>query len=193
MALLRRGRRVRCCLLLLTCLVPVLPNRAPAQEAPASLERQVKAAYLLNFTRYVEWPSAAFADSTAPVNLCVVGGDDVMPETLRRTVEGRHSRGRPVRLLRPDVPAQAADCHVVFLPAETPLTETWLAALRGKAMLTVGEGPVFVRQGGMIAFVIVDQTVRFLIDDRTARGSGLRISSRVLALAARPEQVEAPR
>ena len=193
MAILRRSARGGRWLPLLACLAPVLPNRAPAQEAPASLERQVKAAYLLNFTRYVEWPPVAFPDSEAPVNLCVVGGDDAMPEVLRRTIEGRRSRGRPVRLLRPDVPAQAADCHVVFLPGETPLTETWLAALRGTSTLTVGEGAGFLRRGGMIAFVIVDQTVRFLIDDRAARGSGLRISSRVLTLAARPEQVEAPR
>lgn len=116
-----------------------------------------------------------------------------MPEVVRRTIEGRRSRGRPVRLLRPDVPAQAADCHLVFLPAETPLIETWLAGLRGTSTLTVGEGPGFLRRGGMIAFVIVDQTVRFLIDDRAARGAGLRVSSRVLALAARPEQVGTPR
>jgi hypothetical protein len=178
---------------LLVCLTPLLPNRAPAQEVPATLEREVQAAYLLNFTRYVEWPAATFADSAAPVNLCLVEADEAMPEILRRTIEGRRSRGRPVRLVRPDVPAQAGDCHLVFLPAETPLTETWLAALRGTSTLTVGEGPDFLRRGGMIAFVIVDQTVRFLIDDRAARGSGLRISSRVLSLAARPGQVEAPR
>jgi hypothetical protein len=193
MALLRRGRPSRCWLPLLACLVPVLPNRAPAQDAPASLERQVKAAYLLNFTRYVEWPPRAFPDSEAPVTLCVVGGDDAMPETVRRTIEGRRSRGRPVRLLRPDVPAQSGECHLVFLSAETPLLETWLAALRNTPILTVGEGTGFLRRGGMIAFVIVDQTVRFLIDDRAARGSGLRISSRVLALAIHPQPVGAPR
>ena len=193
MALLRARTRARRWLPVLTCLAPLLPSRAPAQEAPVTLEREVKAAYLLNFTRYVEWPAAAFADSAAPVNLCLVGGDEAMPALVRRTIEGRRSRGRPVRLVRPDVPTQAGDCHLVFLPAETPLTETWLAALRGTSVLTVGEGADFLRHGGMIAFVIVDQTVRFLIDDRAARGSGLRISSRVMALAARPQQVEAPK
>lgn len=192
MALLT-GRRARGRLPLLLLLAPFLPHRALAQEAPATLERQVKAAYLLNFTRYVDWPAAVFADSAAPVNLCLVGGDEAMSEALRRTVEGRHSRGRPVRLLRPDVPAQAGECHLLFLPAEAPLAATWLAALRGAATLTVGEGPGFLRHGGMIAFVIVNQTVRFLINDPAARRAGLRISSRVLALAARPEQAEAPR
>jgi hypothetical protein len=193
MALLRRGMRARRWLPLLVSFTPLLPHRAPAQAAPAALERQVKAAYLLNFTRYVDWPPAAFADSAAPVNLCLVDGDEAMSEIVRRTVEGRRSRGRPVRLLRPDVPAQAGDCHLLFLPAETPLTETWLAALRGSATLTVGEGPGFLQRGGMVAFVIVDQTVRFLIDDPVARRAGLRISSRVLTLAAHPAPAEAPR
>jgi hypothetical protein len=185
--------RARRWLPLLACLAPLLPSSARAQEAPATLERQVQAAYLLNFTRYVDWPPAAFADSAAPVDLCLAGGDEAMADIVRRTIEGRHSRGRPVRLLRPDVPVQAGDCHLVFLPAETPLTETWLAALRGRSVLTVGEGPGFLRAGGMVAFVIVDQTVRFLIDDAAARRAGLRISSRVLALAERPGQAEAPR
>jgi hypothetical protein len=185
--------RARRWLPLLLSLTPWLPQRAPAQEAPATLERQVKAAYLLNFTRYVDWPAAAFPDSAAPVNLCLVDGDEAMSDIVRRTVEGRSSRGRPVRLLRPDVPAQAGDCHLLFLPAETPLAETWLAALRGTPTLTVGEGPGFLRRGGMIAFVIVNQTVRFLIDDPEARRAGLRISSRVLALAAHPDQPVGPR
>ena len=150
---------------MLACLVPALSRPLAAQESQTALERQVKAAYLLNFTRYVEWPAAAFPDSEAPVNLCVVGGEEAMPDAVRRTIEGRRVTGRPVRLLRPDAPAQAADCHVVFLPARDPLTDEWLASLRTTSALTVGEGAEFIRQGGMISFVILEQTVRFLIDD----------------------------
>lgn len=183
MALLRPDARQWAAL---ACLCSVLAGRLAGQDVPTPLERQVKAAYLLNFTRYVEWPAAAFPDSTAPVNLCVVGGDEEMPDAVRRTIEGRRSHGRSVLLLRPDAPAQAADCHLVFFPAQTPLTDTWLASLRTTPALTVGAGPEFIRQGGMISFVIVEQTVRFLIDDRAARAAGLRISSRLLSLAARP-------
>jgi hypothetical protein len=170
----------------LACLVPALSRPLAGQETPTALERQVKAAYLLNFTRYVEWPAAAFPDSAAPVNLCVVGGDEAMPDAVHRTIEGRRTRGRSVRLLRPDAPGQAADCHVVFLPAQTPLRGDWLVSLRPTSALTVGEGAEFIRQGGMISFVILEQTVRFLIDEGAARAAGLRISSRLLALAVQP-------
>jgi hypothetical protein len=161
------------------------PGRA--QGEPGDLEQQVKAAYLLNFTRYVEWPSGAFAGPDAPVNLCVLGGDG-FGGLVEQTVAGRRSRGRPVRILRPDTPAQAGDCHVAFLAGPTRSTQEWLAALRRSPTLTVGEGPGFLRRGGMVAFVIVDETVRFEIDDNAARRAGLQISSRVLALAARRDE-----
>ncbi len=180
MALLRRRARWWP---VLACLVPALSRPLAAQDAQTTLERQVKAAYLLNFTRYVEWPATAFSDSAAPVNVCLVGADEAMPDAVRRTIEGRRSRGRPVRLLRPDAPARTAACHVVFLPAETPLMDSWLASMRTTPVLTVGEGADFIRQGGMVSFVILDQTVRFLIDAAAARTAGLRISSRLLALA----------
>jgi hypothetical protein len=176
----------------LACLVPALSHPLAAQDAE-TLERQVKAAYLLNFTRYVEWPATAFADSAAPVNLCLVEGNEAMTDAVRRTIEGRRSRGRPVRLLRPDAPAQTAACHIVFLPAETPLMDSWLASMRTTSALTVGEGAEFIRQGGMVSFVIRDQTVRFLIDEAAARTAGLRISSRLLALAVPLGNVGVPR
>lgn len=190
MALLRPRR---CRWAVLACLCSALSAPLAGQDAQTAVERQVKAAYLLNFTRYVEWPAAAFPDSAAPVNLCVVGGEEAMPDAVRSTIEGRRSRGRPVQLLRPDAPPQAADCHVVFFPAQTPLTDTWLASLRTGSALTVGEGEEFIQAGGMISFVIQEQTVRFLIDDRAARAAGLRISSRLLSLAARPTDAGVPR
>jgi len=159
--------------------------RAAAQDTPPAPEQAVKAAYLLSFTRYVEWPAVAFPDSAAPVNICVVG-DEALPDVVRLTIEGRRSRGRPVRLLRPDAPEHVRDCHLVFLPAQIRSIDGWLASLRTTSVLTVGEGAEFLQRGGMISFVIREQTIRFLINDEAARAAGLRISSRLLALALRP-------
>ncbi|HET7240447.1 MAG TPA: YfiR family protein, partial [Gemmatimonadales bacterium] len=72
----------------------LMAAQAAAQDTLPAPEQAVKAAYLLSFTRYVEWPAAAFPDSAAPVNICVVGDED-LPDVVRQTIEGRRSRGRP--------------------------------------------------------------------------------------------------
>jgi hypothetical protein len=161
-----------------------LAATARAQQSAAAPEQQVKAAYLLNFTRYVDWPAGAFPDAEAPVNLCVLG-ETALGEILRQSAQGRRSRGRPVRVLEPDEPAQAADCHVAFVSGQPREARAWLGALRHAPALTVGDGPGFLDLGGMIAFVAVGETLRFEIDDAAARRHGLQISSRVLALATR--------
>jgi hypothetical protein len=174
------------CTLGLLCLAPA--RSAHAQEA-AELEYRVKAAYLLNFTRYTEWPSAALPATDTPINVCVIGRDP-FGVILDQTLRGRRTSGRPLRILRPPRPGEAL-CHVAFLGAATPaVLESWLAALATEPTLTVGESDDFARAGGMIGFVIVDETVRFEINTDAVRGGGLQLSSRLLSLATRllPEQ-----
>lgn len=195
MALLTRWARplpLARSLLALGCLTAT-GRELRAQGAPPASEQEVKAAYLFNFTRYVDWPTGAFDAPDAPVNLCILG-EPAFGEIVRQTIEGRRSRGHPVRVLEPDEPSQAADCHVAFLPSRSRDARVWMQALRRAATLTVGNGPDFLRQGGMVAFVIVDETVRFEIDAAAVRRAGLQISSRVLALATRVTgEPEAPR
>ena len=156
-----------------------------AAQAPAGdLAQQVKAAYLLNFTRYVEWPPAAFAGDEEPLRICVVDGSG-FDRVVRETAEGRRSRGRQVRVLVPDTPTQAAGCHVAYVGGADAVVTRWMSALAGAPTLTVGEGPGFLGQGGAVAFVLVQETIRFEIDQRAVRRSGLQLSSRVLALATR--------
>lgn len=171
------------CLLALGC-AAALAASARAQQSPAAPAQEVEAAYLLNFTRYVDWPPGSFPDPDAPVNVCVLG-ENAFGGILRQTVQGRRSRGRPVRVLEPDSPSQAADCHVAFVAGQPREIKAWLTALRRSPALTVGDGPEFLRRGGMVAFVVVNQTLRFEIDAAAVRRAGLQISSRVLALATR--------
>jgi hypothetical protein len=171
------------CLLALGC-TAALAASARAQQSPAAPAQEVEAAYLLNFTRYVDWPPGSFPDPEAPVNVCVLG-ENAFGGILRQTVQGRRSRGRPVRVLEPDSPSQAADCHVAFVAGQPHEIKAWLTALRRSPALTVGDGPEFLRRGGMVAFVVVHQTLRFEIDAAAVRRAGLQISSRVLALATR--------
>ena len=195
MALLRQDGsppRVGRLLLALVGMAGLAPGLARAQASPGTLEQQVKAAYLLNFTRYVEWPPGVFTGPEAPVNLCVVGAEE-FGAIVQQTVAGRRSKGRRVRVLRPDTPEQAGDCHVAFVGGPDRAAREWMTALRRSPTLTVGEGSGFLRRGGMIAFVIVDETVRFEIDDAAVRRSRLQISSRVLALASRRASPAEPR
>jgi hypothetical protein len=132
----------------------------------------------------VEWPPSAFTGPDATLNVCVVGRDP-FGEVLDQTIGGRRVAGRSLRVLRPDRPASDL-CHVAFVgDAPAAVREAWLAALRTEATLTVGETRSFAQDGGMIAFVIQDETVRFEINVGAVRSGGLRMSSRVLTLATR--------
>lgn len=159
-----------------------LAGRVRAQAAPAP-EYEVKAAYLLNFTRYVEWPARAFAKPADPVVLCVLGADP-FGALLERTVAGRTSQGRSIETRRVDGAAQARGCHLVFVThAEWRRRPDVLAALARRGILTVGEGADFTEAGGVISFVHVEETVRFAVNLTAVDAAGLRISSRMLALA----------
>lgn len=164
-------------------LAVVAPGRLAAQQGPQP-EYRVKAAYLLNFTRYVEWPAAAFPTPETPVRVCVLG-EDPFESTLDETFDGRLTRGRRFELRRMDAPAQARDCHVVFVSeAEWSRHPEVLAALRRAGVLTVGEGSRFAEAGGVLSFVRDGPTVRFAVNRGAARDAELQISSRMLALAA---------
>ena len=152
-----------------------------AQEVP--LEYQVKAAYLLNFTRFVTWPSPT--DPEEPLTICVARRNP-FGGLLASTLAGEQADGRP---LVPRVVTGVDDaCSVLFMPngvAVDPLLREV-----GKApILTVGESPDFLQRGGMIAFVLDEGRVRFAINPAAADRNGLTISSRLLQLAHPPTDV----
>jgi hypothetical protein len=157
---------------------------AGSEDRGGSLEYQVKAAYLLNFTRYVEWPSQAFESPDAPVRLCVLGRDP-FGSVLDATLRGRTTNGRSLDVRRIQRSTEAAGCHLVFISRETWGTRRELPrALQSRGVLTVGESDEFAQEGGVIGFVIKDETVRFVVNADARDRAGLRISSRMLSLAA---------
>jgi hypothetical protein len=156
-------------------LVVVAGLRGFAQDV--SLEYRVKAAYLFNFTKFVEWPAEALPDR-APLTICVASPspfEGALAETVRDELVG----GRP---LTTRVVTDPAGCHVLFVPAAASATP-YLRAARGKPILTVGESADFLREGGVITFVMEDGKVRFNISPDAATRAQLRISSRLLRLA----------
>jgi hypothetical protein len=167
---------------------------APAvAQAPSRLqEYEVKAAYLLNFTRYVEWPAGAFATPTAPIVIGVLGRNPFGP-LLEQTFAGRTVQERRIEVLELDGPAEAASCHAVFVSREEwRLHPNLLEQLGRRGLLTIGEGDDFVRRGGVLGFVPVGETVRFSVNLQAGRRAGLRVSSRMLSLAVAVYQSSPP-
>ena len=170
-------------LLVLAAWLPARP--LGAQAADRSLEYEVKAAYLFNFARYVEWPGQAFASPTEPLHVCVLGNDQ-LAGALDRTVAGRAAGGRPVIAEVKRSAAEARYCPLVFVALrEWERFPGVIEQLRGHGVLTVGETAAFAQAGGIIAFTIEDGRVRFVVNQAARDRAGFRISSHMLSLASR--------
>ena len=153
---------------------------------PAHLEYEVKAAFVYNFAKFVEWPSSAFADKDAPLVFCIVGHDPFKGE-LEHIVDGRTANGRRI-VVRDDInPTDGSACHLAFVPAaEDARVMRVVPALHsasGATILTVGETDEFAAAGGMIRLFIEAERVRFDIDTVSAERAGLKVSSHLLKLA----------
>ncbi len=145
-------------------------------------EYQVKAAYLYNFGRFVEWP-AKTASAGDLFSICVLG-DDPFGVTLDKTIAGENINGKKAVVKRIARPQDAVHCHILFISSteESRLKET-LAALDGTSVLTVSDIPQFTRRGGMIQFVMEANRVRFEVNLTPAERDGLTLSSQLLKVA----------
>jgi hypothetical protein len=151
-------------------------------------EIQVKAAFLYNFLKFVDWPATR---NEGPIELCVLGKDP-FGGALEREVEGKTVNGRRL-VIRNIVEVSAGrSCHVLFLSApEAGRISEIIKAIRGWNILTVSEIDRFCERGGIITFLMEGQRVRFQINPKMAASAGLKISSKLLQLAViRPEDKE---
>jgi uncharacterized protein DUF4154 len=159
----------------LFALVAVLSQQS--QTVP--LEYQLKAGYLFNFVKFVEWP---IHSPSGVLTICVAGRNpfgDVLMEILRgETVNNTRLASRVIVMPEPD-------CDVVFVPDGVSVTP-YLRAARRSPTLTVGETPDFINQGGIVNFVLEGGKVRFQISPQAADRAELRISSHLLRLARIP-------
>jgi hypothetical protein len=155
----------------------VLAQADNARSAPQGLEYRVKAEHLVNFTKFVDWPDAGDA---SPLSICVA---EVNPfgTALSDLVSGEHVNGR---LLQARVVRQTRGCHVLFIPKRVA-HGLYLRAVEKNGLLTVGETPAFLNDGGIINFVLDQGRIRFEIDQDAAVRANLVISSRLLRLALR--------
>jgi hypothetical protein len=161
----------------------LLPAVVVAQTLSGGVD-EVKAAYLSKFVDYVDWPDAAFVGAAAPIVIGVVGADPVYAE-LVQVVAGRSSHGRPLAARRL-APGDAFDgVHLIYVGEAGILRSAWLQPARERPMLIVTDGPQGLDAGAALNFVTVQNKMRFEASLRAVERAGLKVSSRLLALAQR--------
>lgn len=167
--------------LLLGLLLPLLVATSRASDAEASLEKRVKAAFLYKFAGYVDWPAGVFAAADSPLVFGVLG-DHSLAEELDRAAGGRSIEARPLLVKQLHAGDDFADVNVLFV-ATGPSVADALRATDLRPMLVVTESESALSKGSVINFIVVDGRVRFEISTAGAEQRGLKLSSRLLAVA----------
>jgi hypothetical protein len=156
----------------------------PQGHAQDSLpEYQVKAAYLFNFLKFVEWPDDAFSDPLAPF-VIGIAGDDPFGESLPQVIIGKTVQGRDLVIRRYRAGEPMRGCHILFIDvSEKKRLPQLLAGLKGSSVLVVSDMAGFLNEGGMIQFVSENSRVRFAINVEATGRANLKVSSKLLSLA----------
>jgi hypothetical protein len=141
-------------------------------------EYAIKAAYLLNFARFVAWPAGTDCDTLR----IVVVGDDPFGDDLDRVLAGKRVSGRPVAASRWPRMRDPEPCSVIFV-ASSERADKALESVRARPVLTVGESREFLEHGGAIALVLEHGRVRFDVNARAVTEAGLWLDARLLGLA----------
>ncbi len=156
---------------------------AAGAQAQSATEYQVKAAFLFNFARFVEWPTDAFPSADSALQICVLG-QDPFGRDFEQVIVDKIVNGHRIEIAHPDGVPQARACQILFIAAsETPHLRAILLGLKGSSVLTVGDAPGFAILGGVINFVLDDGRVRFEINLKAAEQAHLKISARLLTVA----------
>ena len=170
------------CVALLLVWAWVLPVRGvDAQQGPT--EYQLKAAYVLNFLKFVEWPGDPNADIHERWIIGMVG-ENPFGDELTQIITGKTVQGHELEVKQFQSGEDFRGCRVLFISAsEKKRLPATLAALSGSSVLTVGDMDHFIESGGMIQFVMEEKRVRFAIDISASSRARLKLSSKLLSLA----------
>lgn len=151
-------------------------------QNPKPTEYEVKAAYLFNFGKFVEWPRKNYAPGD-PLVICVLGSDPFGP-ILDKTTSGETINGRKIIDKRVSRPQEALGCSILFISSsEGEHLNKILTTVHDAPVLTVSDMPDFVEHGGMIQFIVRDGRVRFAVNLGPTEQDGLALSSELLKVA----------
>jgi hypothetical protein len=175
---LHRGRRLQRIALAASLVVAA----GVGFDAAAVDEYRVKAAIVYNIAKFVDWPEDVFADAATPLTICVLGRDPFGAD-LDDAIRGRMIKGHSAVARR--IVDVATGCHVLFVAESDPKRlRSVLDRVRDTEVLTIGEAPGFLDQGGVVRLLAEDERIRFEVNLAAAERAHMRISARVLALAA---------
>ena len=159
---------------------------ASAQNADSSdsSEYLIKAGFIYNFAKLVEWPTSAFPQSGNPIVIAVLGNDS-FADVLEHAVDGKRIDSHPFSVKRLKWKEfKECSCHILFLAVqESAHADEIIQSVKTASVLTIAETPGFAKRGGIINFTLQDSKVRFEANVEAAKQSGLIISSRLLSLA----------
>jgi hypothetical protein len=168
----------------LLVLAAALFDASPGHCADTSFtEYHVKALFLYNFAKYVDWPTNVFSQADSPITIGVLGqnnfGDD-----LKSAVAGKTINGRKIIILQIENESDCGKCQILFISnSQDARVADILSKIKLLPILTVGESDSFFLQGGIIHFALKDGKVRLEINLAAARSAKVQISSKLLSVA----------
>lgn len=179
---LRPPRRLPCRALLVALLFLLAPALPEAAEQPVDAG-QMKAVFVINFLRFVDWPASHMSPAPAPLVVAVLG-DRAFIEELRAYASGQSVDGHSIEVKAVERPQDARGCHLLFIGAsESGNLPAILEVAEGSALLTVGDTDGYARAGVILNLYTVDSRVRIEANPAAATRTGLRLSAHLLRIA----------
>jgi uncharacterized protein DUF4154 len=179
-------KRLRLMIAMMMCFSLAFQAKAQTSDSSNSSEYLIKAGFIFNFAKFVEWPTTAFARPDSPIVIGVLGTDPfgtIIDQIVQDKKIGE--RGFVVKRLKwgTDV-KELKDCKILFVSAsEKAHMDEVVKIVKDLPILTVAETPGFAEHGGIIRLTVEDNRVRFEVNVDAAHQADLTISSRLLTLA----------
>ncbi|MGB0127571.1 MAG: YfiR family protein [Rhodocyclaceae bacterium] len=151
-------------------------------EAGGPAEYQVKAAFILNFAKYVDWPAESFPSKESPLNLCIIGRDPF--GTALGTIEGRTVHGRPLRIRRNVAAEDTGGCSIAYVSeSEERRVPVVLKTIGTQPVLTLSDLDGFAEAGGAVGLFLAEERLQFDANFTALQRANLKASAQALRLA----------
>lgn len=152
-------------------------SQAPSQEY------QIKGAYILNFSRFTQWPEKAYNGSENSFIISILGKDP-FGVFLDELIKDESNAGRPIIVKRLKSLEETEVAHILFISREYNIDPSQLDRLiKDQSILTISDREGFARRGGIVEFYVEDDKVKFVINQARGEQCGLHFSSKLLRLA----------